>query len=84
MVETLSYTRENTSNRSYIVSNVEDVPVNRQSTAKLNVCGAIALRTLKQHKTSKNHLKARRRRKNFRIFLTKGLSHTPPGGGGVS
>ena len=49
MVETLSYTRENISNRSYItlVSNVEDVPVNRQNTAKLNVCGAIALRTLK-------------------------------------
>ena len=49
MVETLSYTRENISNRSYnvIVSNVEDVPVNHQNTAKLNVCGVIALRTLK-------------------------------------
>ena len=47
MVETLSYTRENTSNRSYTVSNVEDVPVNRQNTATLNVCGVIALRTLK-------------------------------------
>ena len=44
MVETLSYTRKNISNRSYIVSNVEDVLVNRQNTAKLNVCGAIALK----------------------------------------
>ena len=57
MVETRSYTRENISNRSYTVSNVEDVPVNRQNTAKLNVCGAIALRTLKQHKTSNNPVK---------------------------
>ena len=47
MVETRSYTRENISNRSYTVSNVEDVPVNRQNTATLNVCGGIALRTLK-------------------------------------
>ena len=47
MVETLSYTRKNISDRSYIVSNVEDVSVNRQNAAKLNVCGAIALRTLK-------------------------------------
>ena len=47
MVETLSYTRKNISNRSYIVSNVEDVPVKRQNTAKFNVCGAIVLRTLK-------------------------------------
>ena len=46
MVETLPNTRKNISNRSYIVSNVEDVPVNRQNTAKLNVCGVIALRTL--------------------------------------
>ena len=47
MVETLSYTRKNISNRPYIVSKVEDVPVSRQNTGKLNVCGAIALRTLK-------------------------------------
>ena len=47
MVETLSCTHVNISNRSYIVSNVEDVPVNHQNTTNLNVCGAIALRTLK-------------------------------------
>ena len=47
MVETLSYTRKNISNRSYIVANIEDVPVNRQNAAKLNVSGAITLRTLK-------------------------------------
>ena len=35
--------------------------------------------TIKQAKTQ---LKARRRRKILRIFLTKGLSHTPPGEGG--
>ena len=68
MVETLSYTRENISNRSYIVSNVEDVPVNRQNTAKLNVCGVIALRTLKQPKTSNNPVKSPPQAKNFPGF----------------
>ena len=85
MVETLSYTRENISNRSYTVSNIEDVPANHQNTAKLYVCSAIASMNTKNNiKQAKIQLKARRRRKNFRVFLTKGLSHTPPGEGGVS
>ena len=84
MVETLSYTRENISNRSHIVSNIEDVPVNRQNTAKLNICGAIGLRTLKQHKTSKNHLKARRRQKNSMFFSLRAYPIPLPGEGGVS
>ena len=81
MVETLSYTRVNISNRSYIVSNIEDVPVNRQNNAKLNVCGAIGLRTLKQHKTSKNHLKARRAKK-FMFFSLRAYPIPLPGEGG--
>jgi len=36
-----------------------------------------------QWKQSKNHPKARRRRKFFHFGLGKGLSHTPPMGGGV-
>ena len=81
MVETLSYTRENISNRSYTVSNIEDVPANHQNTAKLYVCSAIASMNTKNNiKQAKIQLKARRRRTKESEFPSLSLSHTLPGG----
>ena len=83
MVETLSYTRENISNRSYTVSNIEDVPANHQNTAKLYVCSAIASMNTKNNiKQAKIQLKARRRLKNFRVFSLRAYPIHPPGVGG--
>ena len=75
MVETPSYTRENTSNRPYTVQ------MYLQTTRTLQN-SAIAKNTKSNIKQAKIQLKARRRRKFFQVFLSKGLSHAPPGGGG--
>ena len=83
MVETLSYTRENISNRSYTVSNIEDVPANHQNTAKLYVCSAIASMNTKNNiKQAKIQLKARRRRKKSGFFSLRAYPIPPRGEGG--